>query len=399
MILISYSATCNAQLTKIWDRSNEGFEFARLCSPGKLAVVAKNGVNQFLIDLTNGATIHSEEHASIYTNYWGDHYYVSKDGILSEYDVKTKEFIRIAKSIMGIADSSTSSFYANNNSLRFYNANTCELLDSFKIPGSPDEPLYSLRLAQYYSYDGRFYAFHLQMKNNPQQNNFFLYDRQTREIIMQKKLPANSDLLMQFFNKSNLMAYAEEVQLDGDDKPYSYIRIYDPDQRMVIKDIQLSNIEHSIYYFLLSQNDKFFNYSTIPYNDVNFYDYEKSKKSDFKISDIPGPFYIDDSLYVASDFSGYKFDWSIVGVEDPHNPNQNITIYPNPTTNTINLNIESKYFNGNWQLMDLKGRILIQGIIIPNPQLQISLGILPSQTYLLRLRKDNFTVTYNVIKI
>ena len=403
LVAILFAATTAdsiAQLTKIWDRSNENFALERLCRPGKLAVVSLDGINQFLIDLTNGETIHSTKYPeSIYINFWGDRYYIhnAEEKILREYDVKTKEFIKIALNFVNSSDSSAWGFNYNHNSLVFYNANSGELLDSFKIPGSPDEPIYSLTKGNHRSYDARYLAFHLQLKNNPQQNHFFLYDRQAREIIMRKDLPANSDLIMQFFNTSNLMAYSELVQLQGDDKKYSYIRIYDPDQRKVIRDIKLS--EGVISWFLLKDDDKYFIYRETGSNTNRLYDYINNKKNDYIISNlIGGPLYYNDTLIVTGAFVGYHFDWNAVSVEDEPNPDVPI-IYPNPTTNTVNIDIEHNLYHGQWHITDLTGSELIQGIILPEPQLQINIGHLPAQTYFLRLQKENFIVTYQIVKI
>ncbi|GAB1372199.1 hypothetical protein MASR1M45_22610 [Candidatus Kapaibacterium sp.] len=366
----------------------------------KLAVVSRG--NEFLIDLTNGQTIHTTKYPEgLYINYWGDRYYIFnvEENILREYDIKTKEFIRIAKYRISSSDSSVFVFNKLHNSLLFYNANSGELLDSFKIPGSPDEPLYSLTSGQHRSYDARYIAFHLQLKNNPEQNHFFLYDRQAREIILRKDLPANNDLIMQFFNKSNLMAYSENIKLPEDDKPYSYIRIYDPDQRKVIKDIKLNEELKNVRRLVTRIDDKYILFTASPGNNVYFYDYSKESISDFKLTEFPGPLYFDDSLYVTfGSFEGYKFDWNAVGIDDEPNPSIPV-IYPNPTTNSINLNIDEKYFNGQWQLTDLNGKDILNGIILSNPQLQIDISNLPSATYYLRLQNDNFTVTYSVLKM
>ena len=400
ILFAASTADSFAQLTKIWDRSNENFALERLCRPGKLAVVSSG--REFLIDLSNGQTIYSGTNSEgIYINYWGDRYYIYNitEKILREYDVKTKEFIRIALNVVNSSDSSAWGFNYNHNSLVFYNANSGELLDSFKIPGSPDEPLYSLTPGQHRSYNSRYVAFHLQLTNNPKQNHFFLYDRQAREIIMRKDLPANSDLLMQFFNQSNLMAYSEEVKLESDDKAYSYIRIYDPDKREVVKNIKMSddNILHASF-ITLRQDDKYFAHGTGKNNDVHFYDLVKNSKLDFYLPTFPGPLYLDDSLYIAGSYRGYKIDWNAVSVEEEPNPNIP-DIYPNPTTNIINLNIEPKYYNGNWNLTDLNGRIMMQGTVLSIPSLQINIGVLPAQNYFLRIQKDNYIVTYQVVKL
>ncbi len=398
ILFAATTADSFAQLTKIWDLSMYNFALERLCRPGKLAVVSLDGINQFLIDLTNGETIHSTIFPeSLYTNYWGDRYYIhnAEEKILREYDIKTKEFIKIALNFVNSSDSSAWRFDYNHNSLVFYNANSGELLDSFKIPGSPDEPLYSLTSGQHRSYDARYIAFHLQLKNKPTQNHFFLYDRQAREIIMRKDLPANNNLLMQFFNKSNLMAYSENIKLPEDDKPYSYIRIYDPDKREVVKNIKTGDEINYVRKLVVRNDDKFILFRLSGSNETRFYDTQNQRISDYTIL-VASPIFADDSIIVNLNFEGYSFDWS-VGIGK--NPDTNPIIYPNPTTNSIYLNIDEKYFNGQWQLTDLNGKDILNGMILSNPQLQINIEHLPAQSYYLQLTKGSFVLTYQVVKL
>ena len=405
ILFAATTADTFAQLTKIWDRSNNNFALERLCRPGKLAVVSLDGINQFLIDLTNGETIHSTIFPeSLYTNYWGDRYYIFnvEENIRKEYDVKTKEFIKIAKLRIQMPDSSIFGYNENHNSLLFYNANSGELLDSFKVPGSPDEPIYTLTRGQHFSYDGRFYAFHLQLKNKPTQNHFFLYDRQAREIIMRKDLPANNDLLMQFFNQSNLMAYSEEVKLEGDDKAYSYIRIYDPDKREVVKNIKMSddNILHASF-ITLRQDDKYFAHGTGKNNDVHFYDLVKNSKLDFYLPTFPGPLYLDDSLYIAGSYRGYKIDWNAVSVEEEPNPNIPV-IYPNPSTNSVTFEFILPISGiTKIQLYDLSGRVVKnvgnEFLDAGNHNYEIDISDLPNGQYNLTIETSTGITSHKIL--
>ncbi|GAB1372204.1 hypothetical protein MASR1M45_22660 [Candidatus Kapaibacterium sp.] len=117
------------------------------------------------------------------------------------------------------------------------------------------------------------------------------------------------------------------------------------------------------------------------------------------MTEFPGPLYFDDSLYVTfGSFEGYKFDWNAVGIDDEPNPSIPV-IYPNPTTNsTPILNIDEKYFNGQWQLTDLNGKDILNGMILSNPQLQIDISNLPSATYYLRLTNGKEIKVEKVVK-
>ncbi len=198
------------------------------------------------------------------------------------------------------------------------------------------------------------------------------------------------------YPNNSTVAYAENIKLPEDDKPYSYIRIYDPDKREVLKNLKLTEI--GIKWFLLKNDDSFLLFSETGSNFTKFFNFEKQEISDFLVTTVMGPMYIDDSLYVTSSMRGYKIDWNAVSVEDEPNPNVPV-IYPNPTNNTVNIDIEQTLYHGQWQLTDLSGNVMLQGIILPNPQLHINVEVLPAKTYFLRLQKDNITVTYQVVKI
>ncbi|MBX3043092.1 MAG: hypothetical protein KIT33_02485 [Candidatus Kapabacteria bacterium] len=326
ILFAASTADSFAQLTKIWDRSNENLSFQWLCKKGKLAVVNGNNV---LIDLSNGQTLFNVKMPEyIYLDNSGKRFFVSnnQDEVCKVYDRFTLEYIediqfrRYTDGYIAPDDSTRVEFVRQTHTLNFWNIYSNELKESYKIPNTPDEPAYSIAPGSVFSNDGRYLAFHFKRTSDAVQNNFLLYDRQTRELIMKMALPVNNFLVYQFFNKSNLMAYSENIKLPEDDKPYSYIRIYDPDKREVVKNIKMSNVENGVFYFLLNQNDNYFIYSLVPSNDKRFYDIVNDKKLDFVLSNIPGPFYLDDSLYVAGSFEGYKFDWNVVSVDDEPNP-------------------------------------------------------------------------------
>ena len=398
IFLAAFTADSFAQLTKIWDRSSNNFALEGLCRPGKLAVLSLSGVNQYLIDLTNGEIIFSTQYPEIVNfNYWGDHYYVHNinENVIREYEVHTKNLIGEVNCIPYYGDSTSSRYNSEDKILYFVKYGSNEHLDSVRISTLFQAHSFSIDKS---SFDGRYlslFIYNMSPKYQLQHTQTLIYDKKKKEIV--NSLPTKNDLLMQFFNNSNLMAYAENIKLPKDDKAYSYIRIFDPDKREVVKNIKISNVENGVFYFLLSQNDSYLIYLTAPSNVTKFFDLVNEKKIDFEISTEPGPIYLDESLYVTSYFTGYTFDWNAVGVEDEPNPNIPV-IYPNPSTNTVNLIVDEKYFHGQWRITDLSGRVILNGIILPEPQLQINIGHLPAQTYYLRLQKESFTVTYPLIK-
>jgi hypothetical protein len=85
----------------------------------------------------------------------------------------------------------------------------------------------------------------------------------------------------------------------------------------------------------------------------------------------------------------------ITGVKTEDN---NEILYPNPTTNTINLKMDAKFFNGMWQLTDLTGQILLKGEIENNENFHLDITNLPVQTYFLRISNGKDYKVEKVIK-
>jgi hypothetical protein len=411
-LIISLFIACSAadsfaQLTKIWELKNFMSGIAVYSEHSKLASVAYQGTS--LVDLTNGNIITTvvPPYNVILLDYSGKRYFIDNwfEKTFKVYDRYTNEFIQnlpyenypYPNELQTAPDDSTMfGFDTKTHTLQFWNIYTNELKESFKIPNTPDVSTYNILSGQSYSYDGRYFAFYMMPNVNPEFKYFLLYDRLAKEIIMQKTLPINTGFLFKFMNTSNLCAYGETLKLEGDYKPYSYIRIYAPDQRKVIRDIKIANEENYIFYLLFSQNDKFIIYLTNPSNDTRFYDYANNKKNDFLITNAVGPIYLDDSLYISGSMKGYKFDWTVVGVKEPQN--SEIVIYPNPTNNAINLNIEPKYFNGNWEISNLTGQILLKGEISNNENFQLDISNLPPATYFLRISNGEEIKVEKVVK-
>ncbi len=405
ILFAATTADSFAQLTKIWEIPSPPTVQA-LNSNAKLA-----HVGGYLVDLTNGNIIHTVQSPDyLFMDYSGKRYFVSNGNTqtFKVYDRYTKEFIQdltfrqyVGQTINAPNDSIKVEFERNTHTLKFWNIYTNELIDNYKIPNTPDIWTYSIYDGAKFSYNGRYFAFHFQKKTNAEFNYFMIYDRQTREIIMKKALPANTGygLIYQFMHTSNNMAYGEVIKLDGDDKPYSYIRIYDPDQRKVIRDIKVGDEVKGVANLTIRNDDNFILYMLRNTNNtLCFYNFEINKLSDFIISPMSSILMADGTLLVTKSMTGYNFDWTVVGVPENPETSNTSTIYPNPTTNSINLLVEEKYFNGQWQLKDLSGRDILNGIILSNPQLQIDISNLPSATYYLRLTNGKEIKVEKVVK-
>jgi DNA-binding cell septation regulator SpoVG len=230
-------------------------------------------------------------------------------------------------------------------------------------------------------------------KNSP--NTFHIYDRQTGEIIFKRVTPGSSNFRYQYFNTSNKIAFAEEVQLPGDDKVYSYIRIFDPDSRTIVKDIRVE----SNYGFFISMDDKKLIYRQGSYNEV--YDIENSKYLSYSHYTIHNGIILFDTniLYCYSNtvgISANRLDWT-VGI-DSRFEQKDTTIYPNPTNGMVSINITPEFVLGIWNVSDLQGRILKKGLIGHASTLEINIAGLVPGTYYLTLTNKDSKSSYKLIK-
>ncbi|GAB1372243.1 hypothetical protein MASR1M45_23050 [Candidatus Kapaibacterium sp.] len=402
ILFAATTADSFAQLTKIWEINKNGIQSY---SPNaKLAYAFP-----LLMDLTNGDTIAivNGPDQIILDNSGKRYFTINKfSKTLKVYDRYTNEFIQdlvYRKYLLGkyvVNDSIMFEFEDNTGTYNFWNIYTNEIIDSYKLQSEPDEPNLTPTGDTPILKDGRYFACNTLLKSGISDiRKFIIYDRKTKEIIFSKIMPPNHDVLVQsFMHRSNQMAFGDVIKLDGDDKPYSYIRIFDLDKREIIRNVRVGEENEKVRHIVIRMDDSFILYLNTTLLYTNFYDYKNDRKLSFKITTSNTPFYIDDSLYVSEyPFSAYKIDWTTVGVEDEPNPNIPI-IYPNPTTNSINLNIDEKFYNGQWQMIDLNGWDILNGIILSNPQLQIDISNLPSATYYLRLTNGKEIKVEKVVK-
>ena len=88
----------------------------------------------------------------------------------------------------------------------------------------------------------------------------------------------------------------------------------------------------------------------------------------------------------------------VLGIEE-HEINLYAKVYPNPTTNLVNLSIGNTDSSGlSYQLFDYSGRVLTNGKI-ENENTSIPMSIYPQATYLLSVTKDNKIIkTFKILK-
>lgn len=401
-------------LPLLWKYEEDGLTYERICKPGKLVIMSnsKNSPNygydyNYLIDLTDGRIVYKSDpnkDLGVYTNYFGDRYYVvSIEGmIVKEYDVKTNKFMREVLGPLSAPDSSLFSYNSFNNSIIFKNGITGLVLDSFKIPNTPNYPYLSLRDGRSVTNDSKYFAFSLITNEKPYTKRFYLYDRVNREIIFEKSVDSYGYFMYSFFNKTNKMAFYERMQQPGDEVIYSYIRIYDPDNRTIIKDIKLGTF--NLNYFTIHDDDNKIIYQLADSKNPNIkriFDLEKNKKLDYSFTYKASSFLIaDENAVYGSETNmafAFKLDWNLVGIEEKSIDNDSI-IFPNPTNNLISLTIPQIYYWGTWQINDLTGTVVLKGKLDNRYDLTIDIGNLSPQIYYLTLVNGNEKLTYKIIK-
>jgi hypothetical protein len=407
-LIISLFIACStadslAQLTKIWEIPNFSSSIEALSPHAKLG-----HLGGYLIDLTNGNIIDTKVNPErFHLTYSGDRYFVSnwQEKTMKVYNRYTKEFIRdleykqITDGAISAPDDSTMFVYEpTTHTLNFWNIYKNEFTDSFKIPNTPNVITYSVGVKPTFSYDGRYFGFIFRLIGGTKEYYFLVYDRIAKEIIFTQTIPIEQySFVYSFMHTSNQMAYGEVIKLEGDDKPYSYIRIFDLDKREVVRNVRVGDEENGLIRIVVKNDDSYFLYRKYPSNDIFFYDVERNSLIDYSLENISSPILCDESLIVTNTMQGYSFDWT-VGIEDTNPVDEDLILYPNPTTNTVNINIDSKYFNGNWQLTDLTGQILLIGEISNNENFQLDISNLPAQTYFLRISNGKEFKVEKVVK-
>jgi len=88
-----------------------------------------------------------------------------------------------------------------------------------------------------------------------------------------------------------------------------------------------------------------------------------------------------------------------VGIEDGINENISLSVFPNPSENELNLQVDgADYSNYSFQLSDLQGKILESGNISTNLTL-LNLTDYPSAPYFVKILQENKVVKiFKIIK-
>ena len=363
---------------------------------GNLNAISKPGrvlsTGTALVDLTNGKVLYRVKQDSgevlIHLSYFGDRFYVQTSGkggwYNKEYETKTVQYLGDGRTKSN-SPNELYTYSTRNRSIIFHNIKTGELIDS----------VFLLNAEFYYTYvdyspDNRYF-----IENANYNNNYylFLYDFTTKEMIIKGQL--NTPYC--FFNKSNKLALGEYIKLDGDDKKYGYIRIYDPDQRKYIKDIKVG--EYPLTRLIIKNEDDLLFYKV---NDdigmTKIFDLKTFKSLEIELMISP-LCYVDDSLMISSPLYSYEMDWSLVGVDDIKTVDDTI-IYPNPTNNQITIdNIITA--GKTYKMTNITGIQLpiLDKMQITDNSISIDMTSLISGIYYLNISDKTSSKTYKILKI
>ena len=110
---------------------------------------------------------------------------------------------------------------------------------------------------------------------------------------------------------------------------------------------------------------------------------------------------IEESEYNVVQGIQHQETYNSLDTQDVIEPKTEISIYPNPTTDFVNINMEGyELENGlrSYQLYDFQGRLLKENTIDQN-ETQVNLSDLSSSIYLLQVYVDNKALkTFKIIK-
>ncbi|MBE2189880.1 MAG: T9SS type A sorting domain-containing protein, partial [Candidatus Kapabacteria bacterium] len=405
------------ELELVWEIQYPGGNQTReqVCKKGKFLVNSSDG-EWYLYDLNTGELIYKttkgDEQHYLMVNDLGDKFYIRNLAVntFEEYDIQTKELIQKLPHVLDgsngyyynllriSSDNVYFEFHEHPHSFVFKDLYTGTVLDSFKVPNSPDQSTFGMNGKGEFSYDGRYFKFGLKNKFSSEAGtNWFVYDRQAKEIVFQRYVDKPSygpPYSPSFYNTSNKLIEIFSKQFPEDDKAYSYIHIYDLDSRALPERAKLSDREWNGR-MLIRPDDKVILHRD---SDSKSYLFDLEKLRPFNLKSGLGMTYFDNEYFWYHGghiLRKYSMDWS-VGIGDATNMDDQI-LYPNPTTGAITLAIDEAMFGGQWQIIDINGRKLKQGLIGFTNNLLLNIESLQTGTYILNLQKDSIVMKYKIL--
>ena len=370
-LLAAFAILFLCQFTPLWTQDEMELELVwevkylglfsqaveQVCKKGKFLVNSSDG-EWYLYDFNTGEIIYKTTkgtEASLLVNDVGDKFYLRNltESTYEEYDIKTKELIQKLPHVINgymhpkriSPDNAYFEFHPHPHSFVIKDLYTGAVLDSFKVQNTPDNSTFSMVDKGEFSFDGRYFKFGLFYKFNTSAGiNWFVYDRQAKEIVFERYVDKPSygpSYSPGFYNTSNKLIEIFSKKLPEDDRAYSYINIYDLDSRSLPERTRLSEIE---WYglMLIRPDDKFILHRDMDSKSYLF-DLEKLRPLNLK-SGLVMTYFDNEYFWFHSGniLRKYRMDWS-VGVEDETNSGEQI-LYPNPATEYITITKPSEGF-------------------------------------------------------
>ncbi len=90
-------------------------------------------------------------------------------------------------------------------------------------------------------------------------------------------------------------------------------------------------------------------------------------------------------------------NWSTLGIDD-FEDNSNFTLYPNPTSSILNIEIQNIISNGTLEIYDMLGKQIFNQTITSNNLSQIDVSSYNSGLYLIKISSENSAETKRFVK-
>ena len=198
-----------------------------------------------------------------------------------------------------------------------------------------------------------------------------------------------------YYSMKNGDAFAKKFGGDtGNDPDYFFLRIYP------LELLDLGVIDSSRYYdvyladFRFDDNDK--DYIVDDWINVNIdsiFDFEVSELAfELRSSDV-GAWGMNTPAFFALD----AIEYDLISGTNEQDSNVSIEIYPNPTLDYINVNIDEQNTEFDFQIIDVAGKVVIKGIA--RDKKMINLNGLKSGTYFLSISDGKQQAVKKVVKL
>ena len=401
VLLMSNVYVGRAQLELAWENTNYHYQYFNRY---KKVIQAEEG----LVDMKTGNFIYKYDSVGYVLTPDGSRLFTYKrinksDTVLCTiYDFDTFQILDTFKYksgskglvIHGVTMNNDIVYYHDGKSaVIFWDIKTRQIVDTihyktpvFNVITSPSN--------EEFTKDGRYMSFqyHTISDQGTSGEYFVILDLLTSERVYAKYV--NKGISYEFMNSNNIMIYPETIHNDALNKDEYFLQFFDLNERKISKSIKLETRATGVTCVL--KNDKL----VLLRNDEGrrLFDLENNRMLDYIIPEgsTPNLIFADDSLLYAKN-AAYRFDWT-VGVDNQSNKIEEITVFPNPTGSFINLKLPDSINPKKWEIIDMRGNILLKNINCISNALKIDITQLQPETYILRIYTDKTVMNFKIIR-